>query len=698
MAAGEIDLIRAVRGLGQGSIGSAPDTLSEIWKILLQYRGGSSFAAEKMLLRMLFKNMNGPAAEQVRRYPLTWAVLAAVFGRVSTMSLAQSLTDVNFMSVLRQTLKELSEPLERRGSEPLGKRKRADTASFDLDTQRDYSGCLQTAQSLFQALKSLLARCASGSSDQLIGKMGAEHVKSLFYATEWREHREMLLQLLALCDMSLASDESYEGQTSWTSIVVALWDLHMGNETESLEVAKYLSAPCASIIRKLKSPAEMEALPNHRIIQECWIQDLQRFLTRHLILPIRALWLSHGGQANMVSVTIHMEQKPAALPVLFDLVLNAPYTAGSLNARKNHEAWVQDVFDVIEQSLGEKTSDQNSAIMRLMLERAQEKGATLSQETLGRICNKYALQSDRVDWDILQCVVNLDPDVFLVPRNTRDLPEDVLQWTRDTADLPEVDFAKVSHFLASLAKGFAVARNFSGFLKRWHEVLASLDLHLLSESPRSVWVTKELMTVVAQMSQSSLNTKQLQSMLDWLELQSTPSQRAASMLILEAVSQGITQDDFIDVAGPRLFALAFSEKNTELASTHSRAARWTIAERTFSWGTLEDRERIWSRIAAELKQVLNQALLELEDTFAASKCAATAWVGSYPNGNYHNEAAMTVCSLMKRLSGESPPSTTGGSDLIPWAKYFHWIAREPRLLRCVLQSTFQLAQLTFSKA
>lgn len=685
MASAELALIQAIRRLDSGDFEAVPETLKEIWQTLSRYHGATSCAAEKMLLRILFKVMNGTNGEQVRRYPPAWNILGQVFSRVSAYSLAQALMQLHFIDLLKQTLKDLAIPqVQISSSEATGKRKRkrkrAGTPVFDLVAQREAPACLYSADALLQALNKLLTRCEVSSSERKERVIGSERLKSMFYTMEQNDFRETLASILALCNLALDRDELPDGHHTWVFVFVSLWTLHPRNNQEALETAICLSDGCVNILRKMRkisTPIHDNSSTFDAVEQNHWAQDIRRYLTRYLIMPLRVQYLSREDVDSIGDVVLRLGSAAPNFPIFFDLAINCPAPLRGKTAEMDNERWLQEVFNAIERSLSPLEISHRNPIMRTMLCMAVQHHLTLSLTSLRRVCEEYALRSAHADWDILLRLVELNVDVFLVPQNDRDILTEVLQQTKDGSALKDEVFNEASKFVASLARGFALARDYSGFLKTWLAMLTNRDPQVQTKNHRrDIWTQRELVFVVAELLQSSINTGQLRSILDWLESESSPSRRAHDMIIFEAIATGITRDDFIDTVGMRLFTMA-CDVEVRLPPTwpfSSQAARWKIAELSLSWSSPDECEQIWAKVSGELKVTLQKGALDEENTMAAFRCAAAAWIANHPNGKNETDAAALVCLLLGRLSNHTSNTTS----------YLGWAGREsPRLLRYV---------------
>ncbi|KAK3333475.1 Urb2/Npa2 family-domain-containing protein [Cercophora scortea] len=712
---GDASLIKAVRALDQGDIETTPDKLERVWNLLSQQRGGANFhAAEEMLLRWLLKNMTGtsPAAERVRRYAPAWNIMGAVFALIPLFSLAKSLADRRFVSILQQTLKDVSKPQKQADSDvemadasspgtPTNsrKRKRSTPATFDLAMQRQAAGCLEVGEAVLEALRILLSRCdlspADGSPST---RMGAEHIKSLFSSSA-AEVMETLVPLLTLCGVAADHTEpgSFKGQPSWMETFNALWDLHLQSASDASDVAVNLSGLGMSLLGKLTGVPRQRALAIDAAVQERWARGLRRFLARNMILPSRSAYLNNKKNLQVIQVVVEMSAVSAATtyPVLFDLVSKSPRVFGDKSTKKDYENWVQDIFDVVMVSLKTCNREQSLPAVVAIMDMAAERETHLSTASLRSVCKDYAIREETFEWKLLLSLVKLKPDVFLMPGGEQFLDQ-VLRRTRESETMTDQDFDTALQFVVLLAEGYANAHDLSSFFKTWLSNLAVAEPAIKLER---LWSQRELVTAVARLLEGSLNTNQLVDILDWFASRTGPAECLARIHILGAISLGISQEEFVDAANIKTFDVAFLEKFSKKEPAAVSVSRWTIAEKSLSRGTLKEAGRIWSQVKPDLKQILIKASVHGEPTFAAFKSCIAAWLANHPGGTDEEDAAAMACSFIDRLeeSGEPMADSDDAQDPITKGTYVSWILTSaPRLVSLLVKRTGVFPKLILS--
>ncbi|KAK4106118.1 hypothetical protein N658DRAFT_460365 [Parathielavia hyrcaniae] len=718
---GDAALVRAVRLLDQGDAEAVPDRLERVWNALEDYCRGSPHSAE-MLLRWLLKNMAGSTAnaERVRRYPRVWDILGAVFALVPTISLAKSLADRRFVGILQQTLREIAVPQEGEVAEINGtdpdvdmadapprespvnprKRKRTDPASFDLNIQIQVAGCLQTAEAVFDALRVLLSRCERESfAGPVTHRMGAEHVKSLF-AVSAAEAMAILVPWLAIC--ALALDKNQTGasrqQSSWVTTWSALWALHRQSAADASEVATHLSGVASRLLGKLTGTSRQTHAGIDVAVRDQWAQELCLFLSRNLILPARAFFLTKGSK-EVVQIAVDMSSASAHItyPVLFDLVSKSPLEFGGQTPRKEYETWIQTVFDAIVHALKNINRESRQLVIRAIMEMAAERSTSLSASSLRAVCRDYAIGKNSYDWSLLLSIMTLNPDVFLVTEEGNRLLEQVLEKTRESDSFDAADSEKAARFIVRLADGYAQARDLSTFVKVWLKHLAPIKA---KAGLPLLWAQKELAETVAKLIQTSLNSNQLVDVLEWLSSQTQPTEGIAKIHILEVVSSGISQEEFVDAANMKTFEGTLSEKYSKKDHPAVSACRWMVAAKAISRGTLDEAGQIWSQVRSDIKSVLRKSPLDQEDTFAAFRCCVAAWLANHPGGAYEDDAATLICLFVERLEDDGDSMELDSSDgetSVRKGTYVSWILSDaPRVLSLLVEKKGRIPKAVLS--
>ncbi|KAJ4413590.1 hypothetical protein N0V82_008451 [Gnomoniopsis sp. IMI 355080] len=699
----EDSLVKAVRSLDQDSTESVPDTLSNLWTLLTNSISGPFHASEELVLRWLLKNMNGnaEAAEKFRRYPMAWRIMTCVFKRIPLISLAKSLDHRRFVSILQQTLQDISKPQDRISprehassdvdmagtrsttiEKTSKKRKRSAGVSFDLETLRSSHSSLKAAESLFCALQTLIARLesieATAPSHVL---MGAEHVKSLFCSPA-KEAVELLRPILSICDLALQAQEQepFEDQAAWVAVFTSLWALHLQSSADAAEVAMSLYPTGCIVLAKMDRSKDITLDPH---VKAVWTRVLRRFFIKNMILPARAAFLNHkdiGIIQTAVDMTNFMPT--ASHPVLFSLAINTSHSADDASAKKDHEDWTQKVFDTIEEPMRETDPLKRNQAMKVALDTAQEIRGSVSLPSLRVVCRKYTEPSGKMDLGLVKRIARLDVDAFLISDEGHKLLDETIQQVtdlsntelRDSADIGAVDL------IISFAKGFARGRDLSGFIKKWFEALAAcLNKGADYTEIAGIWSSEPVVGTVSGLLQSSVNTRQLASLLNWLLDQSNAADAGALLVVLHAISQGITEEEYIDAANIRIYEM-ISQLELKALNDPTKAHWWYIVESIICRSTLDQVNDVWTKVEPTLRKTLRKGDPNELATSAAFHCCSRFWLLSQPGGTHESEAAALTCSFFKRL--EKHQRHASAEDGRGGLKFFE----SPRLIDLLVRS------------
>ncbi|CAK7231463.1 hypothetical protein SBRCBS47491_007938 [Sporothrix bragantina] len=682
----EASLLKVARSLDQSGPETVVSKLQRLWDALAATsastaatttsstpaanpEAGRFHASEEVALRWLLKNMHaaasGPASPEVetlRRWPLTWRILACIFGRIPLFSLAKSLADRRFVAVLQQTAKDLATPIASVSDDQSSrKRKRWQDAQFDLTSLREPQHCVTSAAALFEALRVLLARL----DDSHDGKpaflcspfdhMGAEHIKS-FFSVPASDANILLEPLIKTCRLALSKDSifdarndtdancsgksnlplSLDGQASWISTFATLWDLRLQGPNDVFDVSSRLASDGLAMLGCLLniSPVSLSA-PTSQLdpeLQRRWSIGLGRFFTNNLVLPARSLFLNNKDVSAISMATSNATAKAdadgyiARASSFLYLALKAPrLLSGSGATSKGSESWLATVFETIREPLmstnniSEKAK--NNALARL-LDMAAENNMAPSTDSLEQVCEKLAIRDDdsETDWELLASVARCNADVFLLSEKGENLLKRVLQKLNSpgtmAASTLDTDFA--TSFLISLAHGFAKNRDVAGFITHWYTGIGALG-HDLTRSPRgyqAAWLAEDLRAAVAATLQSSVTEGQLLSMIAQVEQgisdsvsssgngkENDTSRSVAQLVIFDALSASIHSEALEDAVQTKMVDSVLGLDLSSKLPSNILAIRWRLIRRTLAWVGFSEAECIWAAVKAPLESL-----------------------------------------------------------------------------------------------
>ncbi|CAK7273709.1 hypothetical protein SEPCBS57363_005788 [Sporothrix epigloea] len=728
----EIALLKAARSLDQSGPETVASKLQSLWDALAATSAtatitdssspstapelGRSHAPEEVALRWLLKNMyaaaSGPAlpeVEMLRRWPLTWNILACLFGRIPLFSLAKSLADRRFVAVLQQTAKELATATPAAsGEQSSRKRKRWQNAQFDLASLREPQHCVVSAAALFEALRVLLARLEdrqdgnSPSPSLPFDHMGAEHIKSLF-SLPAADANILLEPLLKTCRLALFSDEIFDdsagtkanegeklhlsealkGQASWMSIFATLWDLRLQGSNDAFEVATCLAPDGLLMLGRLLhiSTGSLSLDPE---LQRRWSVGLQRFFTNGLVLPARSLFLNNKDVTVISIATFNASAKAdvdgciiRALTLLH-LAFKAPrlFSGSGAASGKSNDLWLTAVFETIREQLMSPAialQAKNLALTSL-LDMASENNVTLSIDSLQQVCCESGSLDDdqQTDWKLLASVALCNADVFLLSEKGKTLLNSFLTQLNSPDAIPDPsDTRYATSFLISLARGFANNRSISEFFVHWCAGLATLDYTGSLDGKQGAWLAKDLRAVVASSLRNSLTEGQLLSMIAQVEKDtgesslhlsngkaSTTSRSVARLTIFDALSASVHRETLEDAVQTRMLdSILGLDLSSQLPSS-ILAIQWRLVRRTLAWVGFPEAERIWTVVKGHLERLstgsstAEESLSKSENVFEAFVSCFSIWMALKFGGQAEQEARKTTWKFFKRFQKE----------------------------------------------
>ncbi|PNH34853.1 hypothetical protein VD0002_g5480 [Verticillium dahliae] len=672
------DLVKTVRSLDQTGPGNDGEHIERTWTLLTSVSSSHFYAAEETVLRWLLKSMktNNDAADTLRRFPLTWRILGCTFQRIPLFSLAKSLADRKFMAILQQTLKSISKPVTPKDAVPATlskKRKRTLEVTFDLEALKTRDGCISTGDAVLGALRILLARVDGAAHTSQNERMGAEHIKGLF-SQPASDVVTYLAPILSLCEYSATSDLSCaETQENWIHTLSAIWNLRLHGQTDSLEVALYLSRSAFGLLGKLTGLAIDVDITLEGRVKSSWIQQLESFMHRNLFLPAKSAFLNRTDlEAPIRAVDASRPIASVSRPVFFHLASTTPRILSGPSASTSEEDWAKATFKLARDGLHDLTQQKKSTTLKIMLGEAIANRSHIDLEDLRALCKEHALGSDSTDWQALSLVAQCDPDVFLLTDDgallLNTVADRLLQPQSSLGG--EEDLGAVRTFFDCIIGGYEKARDLSSFLRKWFEQLIKCDASLLSDATnRPAWFSSavhrnpRLTTAI----ENSLTPKQLLSVLQWVEEQGS-ALPAATLVFLDTIAAALKSDDFVDAVQLRLFDLMQDAWLSDTLPSDLIALRWPIIASTVSWVSNEEASKVRSKVQSELKKILAKGKLENPDTFEAFRAATQLWLSAFPDGQDVAELAAALGSFADRLAKQLRKLKPGSLET-PWDPY-----------------------------
>ncbi|KAF4587754.1 Nucleolar 27S pre-rRNA processing protein [Ophiocordyceps camponoti-floridani] len=643
------DLVKTVRAIDQTGAGENGENLQHLWSCLTASSGRHFHAAEESTLRWLLKAMNeaSAAAETVRRYPLTWTILACVFQRVPLFSLAKSLADRKFVAVLQQTFKEISKPVSGSSSPASSKRKRNSTVGYDLSQLQARQGCLETATEAFKALELLLGRLESSEEAFSRHRMGVEHIKSLL-CTSAAEAVKIVAPALAICELLISeSSEQLEGSESWINIISMVWDLHLQADNDTVEVATHLFPPSAMILARIGDLPYDSEVDVPQLLKCKWSADLRLFMQKNLIVPCKKDFVrqkSFEPLARAMNASKNIIQYSA--PALYFLCSDDSGAISKGELRKENVEWLRRTFKTVELAIAER-SDRN-AIMQTILDRAIQRLASVDTDDLRRVCRGYALHESETDWALLSKAMTCDADILQVTDEGVSLRADVCDRILRAESGSATDGA-ISVIMGAIIDGYRTRRSLDSFLQLWFEQLSREERQrngeplLWSKVGRLPNSTPALCSFL----EAELSPTQLLGVISWVEAQTTESQPQSLCIFASTITSALRSEVFVDAVGRSLLDLVAAVDGSQPAA----ALKWRVVSQTMNWTAPGERIDIWNSFKKPLSKILKKSPIVSSATFEAFKYCFQAW-DCLSLTAQADEPALLIESFSKRLAAQ----------------------------------------------
>ncbi|KAI0841728.1 Urb2/Npa2 family-domain-containing protein [Hypoxylon sp. FL0890] len=673
-------LIRAVRTLDEDKTVALPEKIQRLWALLSFTKNTRFHGVEENILRWLFKHMSGNTedAEHVRRYPLTWSILSHVFPKIPLQTLGRSLASLRFVSVLRQAISDITtarrkppvSPSQTNGVAPekTRKRKRDDELPSDIEELRTPGGCIKSATELFRALGKLLdqgdQRTGSNAPER---RVGAEHIKSLFSSSN-EETRDIAAGLILTCDRSLSVLDRgiSQDQESWIAIITALWNLRLHNRDDSVEFARHMYVPVCSILTRLRGIAGVAPV---RVASDAtrnlWIRQLEQFLSAYFIRPARHTFsMDENVEILEIALGVSKRNLGGSAIATWDVAARAPRDLSNPKSKAEHSSWAQNVFGVLLNAIQPLEPSVRNQVIIQLLDTAIQTGSVPSTAVLRTVCSAQALSSNETDWNLVAKIIACDADVFLMDDP---LLQSVFGRVSSHSNHdPTAKEAIVTEIILPLEEAFVKARNFAGFIQKWYSCLCQNRTDSLDQS---IWFDAKIRQHLAGVLQSAMTPTQLLRLSEHLD--SSDASSGALLVVLDGISAGITEEDFINAADSKIFSLIFEDKAYVNLPSPVLSLRWRIAGRMAAWESSDEVYRLWAELQPTLSRILKKTALSDPEAFEAFSCCHKLWLANYPGGRYEADLGKLTCSFLERLASEVKTN----SDLSVAQPYLSYVFR-----------------------
>ncbi|CRK09986.1 hypothetical protein BN1723_009115 [Verticillium longisporum] len=405
--------------------------------------------------------------------------IISVFPSFKSQYLSEEALELSRWTAFKDYIQVCSELVDAVPATLSKKRKRTLEVTFDLEALKTRDGCISTGDAVLGALRILLARVDGAAHTSQNERMGAEHIKGLF-SQPASDVVTYLAPILWLCEYSATSDLSCaETQENWTHTLSAIWNLRLHGQTDSLEVALYLSRPAFGLLGKLTGLAIDVDITLEDRVKSSWVHHLESFMHRNLFLPAKSAFLNRKDlEAPIRAVDASRPIASVSGPVFFHLASTTPRILSGPSASTSEEDWAKATFKLARDGLHDLTQQKKSTTLKIMLGEAIANRSHIDLEDLRALCKEHALGSDSTDWQALSLVAQCDPDVFLLTDDgallLNTVADRLLQPQSSLGG--EEDLGAVRTFFDCIIGGYEKARDLSSLLRKWFEQLCIVIL------------------------------------------------------------------------------------------------------------------------------------------------------------------------------------------------------------------------------
>ncbi|KAI1116229.1 Urb2/Npa2 family-domain-containing protein [Nemania sp. NC0429] len=646
----QLALIRAARTLDEDSSLSLPDKIHKLWLLLTAAKHTRLHGVEESILRWLLKQMSASTddAEHVRRYPLTWKILAHVFPKIPAQALGRSLAYLRFVSILNKTLGDITKPEPQptapetgQGTTTAKKRKRGTDWPSTLAELRASPQCLRTASEVFEALAVLLEQGTAQSGELTPEKrVGAEHVKSLFSSSS-DETRDVTARLLLICDssISLTDGELVSGAQSWIDTLTTIWDLRLRSKEESLEFAKHIYERASLILDKFEVDyTAPSSNPGYGNLREIWVPQLRRFLSMYFIRPARQRF-SADKNIDIPKLALGIAQKDvvASTTVMWRIAATTPRDTSDPKSKIEHDAWIENIFQAVVEGLRPLARREKIDALSRLLDIALQTRSIPDTETLRALYRKQALDGAETDWRLLSKILACDADVFLVAEDPEAIFDNISKVSDGDAKTKD---QVVSDVILPLQDALHNARDLAGFVSKWFRNLCAAG-----SVEQSIWFDPRIRAHLATILQTSLSTAQILRLLEGLD--PIPSKNGELLVVLDGICGGVTDENTIADIHSKITSLM--DRDWGDISAVVVGLRWRVIGYLASWGSSSECNQLWKRVKSDLKPILKKGSLAASETFEAFSCCYKLCLASHIGGKYEEDLTKLVCTMLKRI-------------------------------------------------
>lgn len=472
---------------------------------------------------------------------------------------------------------------------------------------------------------------------------------------------------------------STAGEIPWLSSFVEIWQLHTVDENYLMHFSLHCTLPLLSLLGNLS-------------VASSFGTQIEQLLARNIIISSKAAKEENAESTLLNDLTkLAVISDSANASHLFGIAIRSIQPQGAKRRRPIDETWLQAVFSSLGASMPLKRVEQNGKAVRAMIQSAILHKVDLELEVLRSVTAEYAIpEGGETSWELLQLVIKLDANAFLIPNTEQDLLGDLFTRVNQVSidvENPNTLNVVVEDVVLPLMEAFAKARDLTGFMHYWLAQLIEVEksrkvLSLSTSEVFGVWEDSRLQQQVKELLESSLSTNQITQLLDWLEIEIVSNSGPASV-ILQAISGSVASEEVVDAVNLRCYHIMFDNGISETLDDRYQWRSLSILRNTISFANRGGIEQLASSWAASAKpfdslpsNVRSSKLMDIHspNTWFSGlelwKFACAAWSIAQDGSILQKLAKPLVLGLLQKFNSEVKiflqSTGIGGKPLVKW--------------------------------
>ncbi|APA13957.1 hypothetical protein sscle_12g087270 [Sclerotinia sclerotiorum 1980 UF-70] len=660
---------------------------------------GSFHGREEWLLRWLLKKLQSPKDKTPRVTPSSWHLFRLLLNAIPLANTARMLTDKKFIATLQQTLQEaqeirdVDEPCVGAHDDSMSGSDSRETSIISKKRKRSgelvthtYHGPAKGLRGLVMAIHSAIHSIVR-STKVSFSQSKTGNGRSTAFTTEYMravvrttpEASAMVLgSWMSLCQTILGQEAGPAISSHLLSPFVDIWDYRVVGSEDLMQFSLHCSEPLLALLKRTKANTATRD----------WQTTLEKVIARNIIIPSKANAGEKQDSTLLQNLTrVLVLQDVANAPILFDVATRSLQPHGDRRRRPADNAWLQIVFTTLKAAIPPTKTRAHNLAIREILQNCIQHEVDLGLSELRILAAEYVIPDGNTDWKLLETLMKLDANVFLIPDDEKDLLNTVLEritniyfdqsWSEQSQHI-------VSEIVVPLMHEFAKARDLSGFVRHWYTQLAKFEHNrkddaMFTADAFCAWEDEALQIELSKLLENSLTVQQIVQLVDWLAVE-TANEPEAVVTVLDAIANSITREDVVDIIGTRLYHVIFDNGNFSTVDDRYSWRAWRVLTRSFQWMQpphLNEITELWEQQASPFSILSSQTfshngLYSLE----IFRCACSAWNAAEKGSKLESLASPVVLSCLSHL-GPSVDALIDRKrgDIEEWPVYLNVLSR-----------------------